>query len=110
MRLGGTSQREEAARRGGRRGTRKKKKRSCSLTRHADTSERPRIVQAGAVVLTGMGLALVHVRLAPWSCESLRAVAAEGAGRVHADTVVFAGGSWKKREQNIRAWTNHPST
>lgn len=66
------------------------------LTRHADASESPRIVQAGTVVLARMRLALVHVRLASRPSESLRAIAREGSGRVHADAVVLAGRACKK--------------
>lgn len=47
-----------------------------------------------------MGFALVHVRFASRPRESLRAVASERAGRVHANTVVLARGSWNK-EENI---------
>lgn len=47
-----------------------------------------------------MGFALVHVRFASRPRESLRAVASERAGRVHANTVVLARGSWNG-EENI---------
>lgn len=47
-----------------------------------------------------MGFALVHVRFASRPRESLRAVASERAGRVHANTVVLARGSWNE-EENI---------
>lgn len=71
------------------------------LTRHADTSESPRIVQAGTVVLAGMRLALVHVRLASRPGESLRAIAREGPGGVHTDPVVLAGRACKKEKERI---------
>lgn len=72
------------------------------LTGHADASKGPRIVQAGTVVLTGMGLALVYVRLASWTGESLGAIAREGPGCVHADTVVLAGRACiKKIRKNV---------
>lgn len=61
------------------------------FTRHADAAEGPRIVEAAAVVLARVALALVDVRLAAWPGEALRAVAGEGAGRVDALAVVFAG-------------------
>lgn len=60
------------------------------LTGHADATKRSRIVQTGTVILTRVGLALVHVRLASRSCESLRAVTSKGAGRIHANSVVLA--------------------
>lgn len=44
-----------------------------------------------------MRLALVHVGLASWTRESLRAVAREGAGRVHADAVVLARGTCRRK-------------
>lgn len=47
-----------------------------------------------------MGFALVHVRFASRPRKSLRAVASERAGRVHANTVVLARGSWNE-EENI---------
>lgn len=47
-----------------------------------------------------MGFALVHVRFASRPRESLRAVTSERAGRVHANTVVLARGSWNE-EENI---------
>lgn len=47
-----------------------------------------------------MGFALVHVRFASRPRESLRTVASERAGRVHANTVVLARGSWNE-EENI---------
>lgn len=62
-------------------------------TRHADAAEGSRVVETGAIVLTGMGFALVHVRFASRPRESLRTVAGERAGRVHANTVVLARGS-----------------
>lgn len=71
-----------------------------SLTRHADAAEGSRVVETGAIVLTGMGFALVHVRFASRPRESLRAVASERAGRVHANTIVLARGSWNG-EENI---------
>lgn len=43
-----------------------------------------------------MRLALVHVRLASGPRESLRAIAREGPGCVHADSVVLAGRACKK--------------
>jgi hypothetical protein len=62
------------------------------LTGHADASEGARVVQAGAVVLTRMRLALIHVRLAARSREALRAVAGKRARRVDAHAVVLTWG------------------
>lgn len=79
------------------------KGKKSSLTRHADAAEGSRVVETGAIVLTGMGFALVHVRFASRPRESLRTVAGERAGRVHANTVVLARGSCNERnkEKNI---------
>lgn len=77
-----------------------RRKGRVSLTRHADATEGARIVETRAVVLAGMGLALVHVCLASRPRESLRAVAGERARRVHANAVVLAGRSWKRRKNN----------
>lgn len=60
------------------------------LTRHADTSEGPRVVKAGSVVPAGVALAFVDVGLTPGAREPHGAVAGEGAGCVDADAVVLA--------------------
>ena len=52
------------------------------LTRHADASESASLVDAGALVLAGVGLALVDVDLAPAALEAGRAVATVRAGSV----------------------------
>lgn len=53
-----------------------------------------------------MGFALVHVRFASRPRESLRAVASERAGRVHANTVVLARGSWNEEKTFFFAISN----
>lgn len=61
-----------------------------SLTRHADASESPGIVQTGSVVVTRMRLALVDVCLASGTGESLRAIARKTTRSVDANSVVLA--------------------
>lgn len=61
------------------------------LTWHANAAKSTRIIETAALVLAWMGLTLVHVGLAPGSCEPLGTVASERSGRVDTDTVVFAG-------------------
>ena len=63
------------------------------LTWHADAAVAAPLVDAGALVLARVGLALVHVDLAAGAGEPGGAVAAVGAGGVHADTVVLTGRS-----------------
>lgn len=50
---------------------------NSGVTRHADATEGATFVQAGPVVLAGIGVALVDVDLAPWTGEPFGAVAAE---------------------------------
>ena len=65
-----------------------------SLTWHADAAESAALVDAGALVHAGVALALVDVDLAPRAREAGLAIAAVGAGRVHAEAVVLAGRTW----------------
>jgi hypothetical protein len=59
------------------------------LTRHADTAEGARVVQAGAVILARVRLTLIHIGLTARSRETLRAVAGKRARRVHAVPIVL---------------------
>lgn len=62
-----------------------------SVAGHADAAETSALVQAGALVLARVGVALVDVHLTAGPCESAGAVAAERAGRVDAEALVLAG-------------------
>lgn len=62
-----------------------------SVAGHADATETSALVQAGALILAGVGVALVDVHLAAGPCEAASAVAAERAGRVNAEALVLAG-------------------
>ena len=59
-------------------------------TWHADTSESAAFIEARAIVLARIGIALVDVDLAPGSGESSRAVALERSRSVDAQAVVLA--------------------
>lgn len=72
---------------------------SYPLTRHADTSEGPRIVETGAIVPTGVALALIDVSLTAGSGEPDRTVAGERPWGVHANTVVFTWRSCGRRRE-----------
>ena len=76
---------------------------SSPLTWHADASEGARVVEAGPVVLAGVGLALVDVGLAARAREALRAVAGEGARGVDTDAVVLARRTCNSR--TMVSWT-----
>lgn len=67
---------------------------TTTLTWHANAAKSARIVEAAALVLARMGLALVDVGLAARTGEALGTVAREGPGRVHADAVMLARGTW----------------
>ena len=59
-------------------------------TRHADAAEGAAFIEAGAVILAGIRIALVDVDLAARSREAPRAVALERSRRIHAEAVVLA--------------------
>lgn len=60
-------------------------------TRHTDAVKAPDAVQAGGIILAGVGHALVDVDLAARSRESLMAAALEGAHSVHAAAPMLTG-------------------
>lgn len=64
---------------------------SPSKTRHANASKSTTFIEAGAVILAGVGVAFVDVDFATGSGEALGAIANERARGVDANAVVFAG-------------------
>ena len=64
----------------------------AALTVHTDAAVEAAEVQAGGVVLTRAGQALVHVDLTPRSLEALRTVAAERPRCVNARSSMVARG------------------
>lgn len=60
------------------------------VARHADAAEAATLVQAGAFVLAGVGVAFIDVHLASGPGETTGAIATERAWCVDAETLVFA--------------------
>lgn len=87
-------------------------RRPAPRTRHADALELPDLVQAGRVILTRVGDALVDVDLAAGAGVALRTLALEGAQRVDALARVLTGvGSWRGaggRAAPVRVCFRHP--
>ena len=63
----------------------------CSLTWHTDTPVAASFIDAGALVLAGIRLALVDVAFAPTTLEPVGAVAPVGPRSVDAHAPMFAG-------------------
>lgn len=60
-------------------------------TWHAQACEAPNLIQAGGIVLAGVGMALVDVHLTARPRVALQTLAVEGAVRVHTFPCVLTG-------------------